>query len=391
MKKAYNETWVENIDNQAIIKNWLEQKLLSDEQFEAAKKAFPIGFHQSNIFVKIGLFLFTNIAGSASFGFLSLFLVGFLSESTVGLGIISLIYAGILFYFLEFFIKKNNFYRSGADNALLYAMLGAAFAFFLAISEINLPAWVYCAIGLVILLPALLRYADPLVAIGTYLTWIALWFIVVTKFPIGKLIIPFVVMLVSAASYFFIQFWKKKENTRYYTDCQDIIEILALATFYLGGNYLVVREGNAMLNSLSDSTQIAFAPLFYFFTAIIPIFYIVRGLQKHDRKLLIVGILAIAFSIFTYRTYFSVLPLEWALTIGGILLILLTILAIRALKTPNGRRSAFGLTYDPSGSNRFQNLEAFIVNQAIPQAPNQGDNMQFGEGSFGGGGAGSGY
>ena len=384
MKKAYNETWVENIGNQEIIKHWHGQKILSDEQFDQAQTAFPVGFHRSNIFVKIGLFLFTNIVGSASFGFLSLFLAGLLSES-MGLGIISLIYAGILFYFLEFFIKKNNFYRSGADNALLYAMLGALYMFSLSVTNFDLPVWVYCLIGLVILFPALLRYADPLVAIGIYFTWITLWFIVVTKFPIGKLIIPFVTMLVSAASYFLIQLWRKKENTSYYTDCQNIIEVLALATFYLGGNYLVVREGNAMLNDLTNSTQIAFALLFYFFTAAIPVFYIVRGLQKHDRKFLIVGILAFAFSIVTYRQYFSVLPLEWALTIGGAILALLSILTIRALKTPK-----LGLTYAPSGTNKFQNLEAFIVNQAIHQ-PSQSENMQFGEGNFGGGGSGSGY
>ena len=211
MKKAYNETWVENIGNQAIIKNWHEQKLLNDEQYDDALKAFPVGFHRSNIFVKIGLFLFTNIVGSASFGFLSLFLAGLLSES-IGLGIVSLIYAGILFFFLEFFIKKNNFYRSGADNALLYAMLGALYMFFLSVTNFDLPIWAYCIIALAVLLPALLRYADPLVAIGIYLTWIALWFIVITKFPIGKLIIPFVIMLVSAAIYFFIQLWKKEKT-----------------------------------------------------------------------------------------------------------------------------------------------------------------------------------
>ena len=85
MKKSYNETWVQNIDNQGIIENWHEQKLLSDEQFDAAKKEFPVGFHQSNIFVKIGLFLFTNIVASASLGFLSLFLVAIDNRSYVRL------------------------------------------------------------------------------------------------------------------------------------------------------------------------------------------------------------------------------------------------------------------------------------------------------------------
>ncbi len=386
MKKAYNEIWTQNIGNQAIIKYWHGQKMLSDEQFDAAQKAFPVGFHQSNIFVKIGLFLFTNIVSWASLVFFSLFLVTNITESRIGFGVLSLIYAGIFFYFLEFFIKKNNFYHSGADNALLYGMLGSVFTFFLAISDFNLPIWVYCVISLAILLPALLRYADPLVAIGVFISWIALWFNLMIMFPAGKLILPFVIMLVSAASYFLMKYWRKQENSSYYADCQDIIEILALAAFYLGGNYFVVREGNAMLTVLSDSIQISFSPLFYFFTAVIPILYVVRGLQKHDRKFLLVGILCIAFSIFTYRQYFSVLPLEWALTIGGILLVLLSILAIRALKTPK-----MGLTYAQTSKNKFQNLEAFIVNQAIPQAPNQSDKMQFGEGDFGGGGAGSGY
>lgn len=386
MKKAYNETWVENIDNQATINNWHEQKMLTDEQLDAAKKAFPVEFHQANIFVKIGLFLFTNIVASASLGFISLFLFGLFTDSPQGFSIISLIYAGAFFYALEYFIKKNKFYRSGTDNALLYGTLGSIFTCFLAITNFDLPAWSYCLIGLIILVPALIRYADPLVAIGVYLTWIALWFLIITIFPIGKLIIPFVIMLVSAASYLLIQFWKKKETTNYYADSQGIIEILALVTFYLGGNYLVVREGNAMLNDLSDSIQISFAPLFYFFTAAIPVFYIVRGLQKHDRKLLIIGLLATAFSIFTYRQYFSVLPLEWALTIGGMILVLLSILTIKALKT-----NKFELTSEPQSSNKFQNLEAFIINQAIQQPNSQSDNMKFGEGSFGGGGAGSEY
>ena len=385
MKKAYNEIWVDNIGNQSIIENWHEQKLLNDQQFDVAQKEFPVRFHRSNIFVKIGLFIFTIIVASASIGFISIFLAALVSESTAAFSIISLIYGGISFYFLEFFIKKNNLYRSGADNALLYAMIGSLITFFVAITNFDLPIWAYCLISLVILLPALLRYTDPLVAIGVYLTWMALWFIIMTKFPIGKLILPFVIMIVSAASYFFIRYWKKIENSSYYTDCQDIIEILALATFYLGGNYYVVREGNAMLNDLSNSSQIAYAQLFYFFTAAIPVFFIIRGLQKYDRKFLIVGMLAVAFSIFTYRHYFSILPLEWASTIGGAILVLLSILAIRALKTPKYR-----LTYEPHGKNKFQNLEAFIVNQAIQQ-PNQPDKMQFGEGNFGGGGTGSGY
>ena len=111
----------------------------------------------------------------------------------------------------------------------------------------------------------------------------------------------------------------------------------------------------------------------------------VYGLRKHDRKFLIVGIGAVAFSLFTYHNYFSVLPLEWSLTIIGILLVGACIWAIRKLKTPK-----FSLTSIAIGTNEYKNLEAFIVNQVIQQ-PHQTNKTDFGQGDFGGGGAGSNY
>jgi hypothetical protein len=385
MKKAYNETWVENLNNRETIGDWFFRKLINDQQRQAAHDAMPVGFHQSNVFVKIGLFLFTCIVSSASLGFVSLFLFEIFSESQFGFAVISLIYGFVFLYFLEFFIKKNNFYRSGVDNALLYAMLSAFFSAFIGFTNYDLPTWIYCIIALIILLPALLRYADPMVAIVVYVSWIILWFVVITQYPIGKIIIPFVIMLVSAISYFLIIFWKNKEQNSYYDECQSIIEILALSSFYLGANYLIVREGNALLNNLSTSIQIDFAPLFYFFSAAIPIFYIARGLIKHNRPMLIVGIVAAGFSIFTYRFYFSILPLQWALAIGGVLLVGICIWAIKLLKIPK-----YGLTSEAAGTNEFKNLEAFIVNQAMQQ-PSQTTKTDFGKGDFGGGGAGSGY
>lgn len=385
MKKAYNETWVENIHHQEIIDDWFFRKLISDEQRKEAYQTFAVGFYQPNAFVKIGLFLFTCIVASAGLGFVSLFLFDIFAESRFSFSIISLIYAFIFLYFLEYFIKKNNFYRSGVDNALLYALLSAVFSAAVGFTNFALPSWIYCIIALIVLLPALLRYADPIVAFVAYLTWLSFCFFLITNYPIGKVIIPFVIMLISAITYFFIKFWKKKAVGHYYSEAQNIIEMLALTTFYFGGNYLIVREGNALLNDLTNSIQIDFAPLFYLFSTIIPLFYIVYGLQRHDRKFLLVGIGAAAFSIFTYRHYFSVLPLEWALTIAGLFLVGLCIWAIRTLK-----KAKFGLTSAAIGLNEYKNLEAFIVNQAMQQ-PHQATKTDFGKGDFGGGGVGSAY
>ncbi|MES2795580.1 MAG: hypothetical protein V4683_06430 [Bacteroidota bacterium] len=384
LTKAYNEEWVENIHHQSIIKKWFFQKYLDSSQYEAAKTVIPVGFKHSNIFVKIGLFIFANIVIMSAAGLASLFFAALL-ESTYALAIICLGYSVLLYYLLDSFTQKNNYYRSGVDNALLYTMLSTLFGFFIAITDVKLPFWVYCLILIIILFLALIRYADLLVTIGLYITVIVFWFTVSAKFEIGKLLLPFVIMIVSAVSYWAIKHWRKIEDSNYYTDAQNILEVMALLSFYIGGNYYVVREGNAMLNDLGESIQIAFAPLFYFFTIGIPIFFIVRGLMKHDRKMLIVGLITIAFSIYTYQEYFFSLSVEWALTLVGTLLILLSAWAIQYLKTPKHT-----LTYTPDSENKFQNLEAIAVNQVMPTT-NTTEGTKFGGGDFGGAGSGGDY
>ncbi|AFK04619.1 hypothetical protein Emtol_3491 [Emticicia oligotrophica DSM 17448] len=383
--KAYNETWVDNISYRKTVDDWYSRNLISSIQHQKAYDTLPIGFHQSNVFIKIGLFLFTCIVASAALGFISLFLLEILSDTTFSYSVISLLYAFVFLFFLEYFIKKNSFYRSGVDNALLYATICAFFVAIIGFLEINIPIWSYCLIAVIILLPALIRYADPLVALGLYLSLIGLCFFSITQYNLGKTIIPFVIILVSGALYLTNDFWAKKVQNYYYQDCQTIIEVLTLITFYLGGNYFIVREGNAFLNDLDVSVQITFAPLFCIFSTIIPILYIIWGLFKHNRSMLVVGMAALGFAIFTFRFYNSFIPIQWALCIGGSLLICLCIIAIRSLKA-----AKFGITSEAIGVNELKNLEAFIVNQALQQ-PTQPNKVQFGKGDFGGGGSGSNY
>ena len=61
--------------------------------------------------------------------------------------------------------------------------------------------------------------------------------------------------------------------------------------------------------------------------------YISFGLRNRDRLMLILGLITLGFSIFTYKFYFSILPVEIALTVGGILLIALAGGLIHYLRT----------------------------------------------------------
>lgn len=385
MKKAYNETWVENIDNQQIIKEWYEEKMLSEEQYGDAKKLFPVEFYQPNIFIEFGLFIFTNVAISSTFGFLSIMFFSSLMDTSIGLAAVCLGNGIGLFFVLEYFIKSRKLYRSGTDNALLYVAIGSFLTAIFAITDFHWSLYAYYFLSLIVFIPFLLRYGDPFVAIAIFVVWVCFWFTLTIEFPIGKLIVPFVIMAISVISFLFVGWWRKKDNSAYYTDAQICIETGSLITFYLGGNYLVVREGNAMLSNLATSTQISFAPLFYIFTIVIPFAYLYFGLKNQDRKMVLVGILAFVFSIFTYRFYFAVIPIEWALTLGGAALVGFSVWGIWFFRTPK-----WGLSYQQTQASKYRDFEAFLVSQALSNQ-GQGGKMKFGGGDFGGGGAGEKY
>ncbi len=381
MKKLYNPEWIQNLEIIRLADSWFEKKLISESQLIGIKAGFSVPFYNPGIFVKIGLFLFTLVACSFFGGFLSMFFLG-MSDGDGPLSLLSIV-AGCAFIFvLELLIRDKKLYHSGVDNALLYSAI-AAFTtpYFLIVTSPTVAQ--SCFYILIILAIAHYRYADAFIAIASYAVLFTLLANLMMKFPLGAALLPFGIMAVSAIIFFFAN----KAVSDYYSFCNKVFKVLSLVTFYLGGNYYAVREGNALLNDLPGSIapQISFAQLFYFFTLAIPILYVAAGLKTKDRILFITGLFAIAFSVFTYRYYFAFLPVEQGLALAGILMMVTSVSIIKYLKT-----TKHGLTDDQDGKRKLANLEALIIAQQVGQTP-QERGVEFGEGNFGGAGAGEGY
>ena len=210
---------------------------------------------------------------------------------------------------------------------------------------------------------------------------------------IGKSILPFVAMLFSAGFYFFTKKTMNNLSESYYYKGILLANSFCLVLFYLSCNYLVVRELSVMLlgNEILPGKDIPFAIFFYAFTAIVPIAYLVLALKTKDRIMLWISFLAIAFSIYTIRFYYSVLPIEVALTLGGLVLFAIAYFSIKKLKDRE-----IGLTFKPdriNNSNAFLNAEMLIVASQFglkPEAANESP-MEFGGGGFSGGGSGGSY
>jgi hypothetical protein len=374
MQKPYNHTWLKNAAIQGQARAWQQQGLLSSTDLQNIKTALPDESYQPLIWIKIGLFIFTNIAfvfGSAFTGLVGAYEIwGFW-------GLLNAVAAG---FFLEIFIKNRKLRRSGPDNALLYLALGGIVIFLYSLFETtpNLVAW--CMV--VVLAFATYRYADPLVALVLLFLSFYLISTILFEHTFGKMLAPFVFMAASGGIYAIVRAKDRQFNFLYCANCLWTCEVAALVLLYASGNYAVVRAGSEAL--LGSKGEIQFAPLFWGFTFLIPLVYLYFAVRHKDRKLLILGLLGVVAAFITLRTYHQILPLEIALLLAGVALLVISILLIRYLQTPR-----HGLNDQPDAATpRWLKAQNVLMAQLTQQTLQQTPDLKLGGGDFGGGGAG---
>lgn len=387
--KAYPEAWANHAALRQAAGRWHRRGLLSASQQAAIVATYPVGYYRPAWWVRVGLLVATSIGVGSAVGFTA----GFLE-------IVARLHLGELWYFglwllgslvgLELLVRNSRHYRSGVDNALLYsALLAWAFVVgyglrsttFNSLASPGLAFWLVPM--LLALLVALVRYADPLVAAAAFAAALALGANSLLQSSLGRALLPFGLLLAAGALLWALRGLPARADYFYYRPAYYVLRTLGLATLYLAGNYLVVREGNAaLLGGGGPSAEIPFAALFWALTLAGPLAYLALALRRPDRLLLWLGALALAFSIFTVRTYHAVLPPAVAATLAGALLLLGALAALRYLRRPR-----HGLTAAADEARPPVNLESFLTLETahVPTAPAPG--FEFGGGSTGGGGA----
>ncbi|MEN9611840.1 MAG: hypothetical protein RLZZ628_2654 [Bacteroidota bacterium] len=381
----YNKFFVKNLQIQEGAETLHSEGLLNDEQLQMTQNEFPSHFYHANIFVKIGLFLFTILVLIFVQGLFFMFVAELLFRSQDHIwGSFQFIISIIMFFMIEnaAFFQNRKFYRSGTDNALIYAACLSLICSLIMIFKLSNDSLIAVSMAGCITGIAARRYGDMFLSVVTCLLLNSLLFLILIKFPFGKAILPFATMLYWAIVGYLSRNLKQKEDYYYWHDAADVMETVALLGFYAGGNYWVVRECSASLEHKYPSVQIPFAALFYLFMVLIPILYFYAAHRFKERKFLIISLLCIVFSIITYRTYHAVAPLEIALTISGALLIGLSIFLIQKLKTPQ-----YGFSDEPSAAKNSL-LETLITSQILKNHNTiEPTGVPFGGGDTGGGGA----
>ncbi|WP_264537220.1 hypothetical protein [Flavobacterium sp. N1736] len=358
---------------------------ISKEQRDLIKKELSDFKTQNNILIRLGFFLLGSFLYSSICGTVSLIGLSGISESYFQ--IFFYIFGAIGFAGSEV-LANQKYHNHGLDDAFILGVIlniGIAVAITTDGYELIIAAFVAVVSFLMyrryLHLPSMLVFC---------LASSAFLFYGMFEFgTIGKTILPFTAMLFAAGFYFFTKNSIQKLTESYYYNGLLLANSFCLILFYLSCNYLIVRELSAALlgNEVLPGQDIPFAVFFYAFTLIVPVIYLLQALRTKDRIMLWISFLAVAFSIYTIRFYYSVLPIEIALTLGGLVLFAIAYFSIKKIKDKET-----GLTFKPdriNNSNTILNAEALIVASAFGLKPEvkAESPMDFGGGGFSGGGS----
>ncbi|PUZ30420.1 hypothetical protein GA0116948_101447 [Chitinophaga costaii] len=382
----YSKNGLDNLDIQQDATTAFQLKCISSEEKAAIEKAYPTGFYTPNLFIRISLFFLTTIIVFFVLGFFSLVMLSNGGEQIFnGLMIVS----GLCAYgAMELMVQQNKHYRSGVDDALLWS--GAGLLLSGLVMAINPSSLQISVMVFIISALATARTADSVMAAVCLLAVLAIIFFGCLHLShIGSSILPFALMAASLLFYFGVKRAVTLPALHYYRHIAPVLLTLCLLAFYAAGNYYTVSTAHAAIQGQYDDTDspIALGWLFWLFSTVVPLVYLYFGIKNKDAILIRTSLILVAAAVFTIRYYHHLLPFEWALLLGGLLLVGITYMLIRYLKTPK-----HGFSDEPEqNASRFGKLqlEALIITQTIhAPAHSEGSHFDYGGGSGGGGGAG---
>jgi hypothetical protein len=381
MKFAYNPDGLNNLRIVKEAKQWMVSGLISKEQYKTIAEQFPSQVYHPNFMIRILLMVATFVVLGAITGLLILMFI----KAEDMLSFLSLIY-GIfsLFVLDQIFIAAKKHYKSGITEAILYhSVLFIMLGFVQFFNESPAP---YAVILTCLLAFTAFRYLDLISTIGSLCSfaWLVFYWLSQAGGAMQQ-VIPIVFIILFTPLYFGFKRLKKRPVYEPWQNCLIVAEAVCLLFIYAAGNYFVVRELSIeMMNlDLQEGQDIPLAFIFYVLTVMIPVLYLYFGLKNKDLVLLRVSLAVLAFSVFTFKYYFSLGHHEITLTVSGIILLAIAVSLLRWLKVPQ-----FGYTRENILNEKWanSNAQAFIISQTLgaTKAP---EMHQFGGGDAGGGGA----
>lgn len=368
----YDEDRVLRSREQPFYSFWQRNNLLGAQD---VPEYFKDAYKPQNAWAQIISFVLTLIAGAAAYGFITM-ITGFKSN------FIAIMACGVLsVWFSEYRIKHKRSYKGGETQACTVIAGTCAICLFPAFRNFN-PHDVYWGVsGAIVFFILGRRYLSSLAFVIAFCFLCFLLFTTIHRY-VSSAALPFAFMITSSAGYFMGQRLFSRSSIIWKPQLQ-LLRVLCLAVLILSGNYYVVRVLSEEL--MNNQGEIAYAWFFYLFSMAFPIFLCYAGLKKKVREDLILGILGLLAGILGIRAYHAILPLETALSIGGLVLLAIGYLTILAFKKP-----MYGLSVEPvTTSENAVKLNHLLISFIVSKETQSTDQHHLESGGqFGGGGAG---
>ena len=381
---AYNSEALERKLTIDKAQSWFKSGLLSADQYDQIKQANKHDLFAPSLIMRVLIFIasyvgFSTLATPFALAFSDL------EEGGIRffLGVIGIV---MIFVIDKIFIQEKKHYKTGLTEAGIFAGFSFLYISILWFGVNNISVTPYFVLALVFSVVISVRYCNVfalLLAIGCLVA------VLFTVLQAVLYILPFVLIAVFSVLFLVSTYIQKKAFSFIWEDHFVVFDVVALLLIYVGGNYLVVRELSvAMMGlELAEGQDIPFAFVFYGLTVLIPLAYLYWGIVKKSVRFIRVSLLTIALAIFTLKFYFSLGHPEISITIGGAVLIVVSIVLMRYLKNPRN-----GFTREQLLTNKWDNSDAaaFVVSQTLGgNAVN--DQFKGDGGTFGGGGASGSY
>lgn len=381
--QAYNKTELENFFLADEAEKLYNKKFLSKKRLSELTSQLMQLKSSSNVLFRFGFYLLGNFLFSTVIGAFSVII---LAIGTERFEIMAFFYAAVAYVGLEILVKLK-FFRHGLDDSFI---LISQIAFLIGVGITSESVSVVFAIMIIIGLFFAIRFMHSISAVLAYMGLLGLFSSAIIEHNLlPKFYLSFVCFIIAVLVYFTAVYFRKKENLYPYFKTLDTIRMVTLLLGYLAVNYLVVREIASELIDLEVSldSDIPFATVFYGLTFLIPLVYFFFGIKRKDKIILYAGLITLVLGFSSIRYYYSILPLEYVMVFGGLLLFGLTYFTIQKLKNKTE-----GVTFQPdrdtNNSFLFNAQVLMTVANATTPPPANSSPMDFGGGGFSGGGAG---
>lgn len=366
-----------------VIAKWIQNKWIQAENIQDLAIDNKSFYPTHHVLKRIGLFIATYLAIESSIGFFSLFLFQLADDNFQFLGVIVLA-AGLGFYFLtEKMIDEKQLFKQGPDDALLFSAIQLVFMGLLLLVKAEFSQTNVLFGSLILLfITAFAGYR--------YLNWFyaVIALLLINGIPIQILallnqqLLFFAALILIPLNIFILKwiFQKDKFENHFFSSCFKYLKFVCCLMMYVSVNLFVIKE---TASELLGVNQIPIQGLFLALTIITPLLFIVLGLYYKQKFFLHSGLFLLLPTIATVRFYYSVMPIEFALTFGGLALIVIAYFSIKRIQK-NDTPFIFEADQDEDLSNAEILLTLQQFGNKNTEIPN---DKTFGGGTFGGAGA----